>query len=102
MNDIATLEAAYAEAQAQAVRAHNHYARTFERLQNAGRAIRAFGSHGINLEAVQVEYAAAKRGYEAAQAVEDLAWERLLAAQNEADQAIAARSQTSLTTGELS
>lgn len=88
MSDIATLEAAYAEAQAQAVRAHNHYARTFERLQNAGRAIRAFGSHGINLEAVQVEYASAKRGYEAAQAVEDLAWERLLAAQNEVDQTI--------------
>lgn len=91
MNDIATLEATYAEAQAQAVRAHNYYARTFERLQNVGRAIRAFGSHGINLEAAQVECAAAKRGYEAAQTVEDLAWERLLEAQNTADQAIANR-----------
>lgn len=91
MNDIASLEAAYAEAQAQAVRAHNYYARTFERLQNVGRAIRAFGSHGINLEAAQVEYAAAKRGYETAQAAEDLAWERLLQAQNEVDQTITDR-----------
>lgn len=88
MPTIQQLEAAYAEAKAQAVRAHNYCAKTFERLQNTGRAIRAFGSHGINLEAAQAEYAAAKRGYEAAQAVEDLAWERLLAAQNEADQSI--------------
>lgn len=91
MPSIQELEDAHTAAQAAANRAHLYYAFTFERLQNVGRAIRAFGPMGSELEAAQVEYAAAKRGYEAAQEVEDSAWERLLSAQLAADARITAR-----------